>query len=186
MSVNLGFWLLCNILYQPALAAEIRGESEQAFTSGLANAPDISVLLEKCPKLIAAFMETSRLQGGTYVFRHVTEDTTIGDYRFEKGFDIIIPYQQLQVLPQHWGSDADEFNPQRFIEEPQLLIQRSSSLSATVLTSAPDGISPSTWSFPRRHRPYSIQSRDTRGSGKTGFSKDRQAKGDNCAYTRSR
>ncbi|KAG8188120.1 hypothetical protein JTE90_029048 [Oedothorax gibbosus] len=49
-----------------------------------------------------------------FVSRGCSEDVKIGDVHFKKGTDVQVAVYQIHRDPELWGSDAEEFNPERF------------------------------------------------------------------------
>ncbi|KAF9891044.1 hypothetical protein FE257_004979 [Aspergillus nanangensis] len=112
------FWLLSHILYDKTLLDQLRAECATAFDKGANEQPDISVLLDQCPKLNAAFQETLRLYTGIISMKRLVNDTTIGGYHLQRGADVLIPYRFVHLNPELWGTDCKTFNCQRFLHNP--------------------------------------------------------------------
>jgi len=52
--------------------------------------------------------------------RWCEKDTTIADIPIKKGTNVEIPVDLLHTMEEYWGEDANEFNPNRWIENPDL------------------------------------------------------------------
>ena len=52
--------------------------------------------------------------------RYVTEPTVIGGKLLQKGYNVMVPYRQLHFSEGVWGSDAYQFDPERFLKQPKL------------------------------------------------------------------
>lgn len=121
----LAFWLLGHALYHPELKEDLRREVAPAFENGIQSQPDIDYLLKQCPKLNATFYETMRIHGGASTFRRVVEDTTIANFEFKAGSDVMMPYRQLHLNKDYWGQASDEFDIEKFLEDPKLATCRT-------------------------------------------------------------
>ena len=107
---------MCYILQTPGLVERIRAEIQPAFTNGHADLP----LLEKCTLFASAWAESLRLVSSTFSVRIVEEETHgIGGYTLHKGAKIFCPTRPLHVSVDHWGEDAERYNPDRFIDRLQ-------------------------------------------------------------------
>lgn len=49
-------------------------------------------------------------------FRHTYKKTSIGNMSIPAGVEIYLPTLMLHHDPEYWGSDAEEFKPERFSE----------------------------------------------------------------------
>ena len=68
-----------------------------------------------CSQLTMVIQETLRLYPpGAFVVRHTLEDIKLKDILVPKGTTIQIPISMVQQLPELWGPDAADFNPNRF------------------------------------------------------------------------
>jgi len=113
------FWLLTHIWSRPELLKEVREELESA--DGLVKAEgsrriiNIQALKTQAPLLNSVFREVLRITAPVVSVRVVLEDTIIADqYLLKKGSVVQIPALIANLDPNNWGSDAHEFNPNRF------------------------------------------------------------------------
>ncbi|KAF2675970.1 cytochrome P450 [Lentithecium fluviatile CBS 122367] len=115
------FWLLGFILQDPELYHSLCEEIQPAFSQGSSSfTPDAHYLLEKCPRLNAAWDETVRMSAFSASVRHVLEDTVIGGKLLRKGSRLMIPYRQLHFDQSVFGAEVDSFKPDRFIKDKTL------------------------------------------------------------------
>ncbi|KAF7375722.1 Fatty acid hydroxylase [Mycena sanguinolenta] len=103
------------LLKNPETMRKLRAQVDEV----LGNRPIQYEDFEKLPYLIAVMRETLRLQPtaparGTSAL----EDTTLGGgkYALKKGDIIILLIGTMQRDPSVWGSDADEFRPERMLD----------------------------------------------------------------------
>ncbi|KAG5796187.1 hypothetical protein H9Q69_004800 [Fusarium xylarioides] len=115
----LAFWLLARTLYTPNLKEDIKREVAQAFKNGIHHRPDVEYL-KGCPKLNATYYETMRLHSGSSSFRRVVQDTTIAGFQLKAGNDVMMPYRQLHLNKEYWGENAQDFDIDRFVNNPKL------------------------------------------------------------------
>ena len=122
-TIPAAFWLSSWIFEDSKLLVEIRNEVDDCITArGSSNKRTINAtkLRTSCPLFNSAFRETLRLSAGLNSNRYVAKDTTITNnatgesYLLKKDSMVqiagnVIHFQSL------WGSDADSFNPRRFM-----------------------------------------------------------------------
>ncbi|KAK0195834.1 cytochrome P450 [Armillaria mellea] len=109
------FWLLLQIATVPRLADRIRKSIAPAF-DGNGKVIDVELLVND-PLLRSTFNETLRIFSCSMSTRLVMEDTIISDYTFRKGAVVKCPIRPHHWDPEIWGSDVEEFVPDRFIRE---------------------------------------------------------------------
>ncbi|KAK9202603.1 hypothetical protein WN944_017815 [Citrus x changshan-huyou] len=74
-----------------------------------------STMLSSMKTLTMVIQETLRLYPPAgFVFREALDDIKFKDIVIPKGMGIQVPIPILQQNPEAWGSDAHEFNPERF------------------------------------------------------------------------
>ena len=127
--VPASFWLLLYICSSSNLLEDIRTEIHKIATrpTGESEATyhlDAS-LLSQCFLLVATYHEVLRIVGsGVTTNRVVLEDTAVKlaqeNYVLKKGGIVQIPANVIHSDPSVWGEDVLEFNPQRFIDRPEL------------------------------------------------------------------
>lgn len=115
----LAFWLQVRTLYTPNLKEGIKSEVAPAFKNGIHHQPDVEYLKE-CPKLNATYYEAMRLHSGSSSFRRVVQDTTIADFQLKAGNDVMMPYRQLHLNKKYWGENAEDFDIDKFVDNPKL------------------------------------------------------------------
>ena len=100
---------------QDRLRAEIRENLPSLSDCVLASSKDI----ENMPYLNAVRDEILRLFAPfSWFFRRSVVDTIICGHRVPKGTDIILCPWGMHRSIEHWGSDAEEFNPDRWLKDP--------------------------------------------------------------------
>ncbi|KAK3320887.1 cytochrome P450 [Cercophora scortea] len=127
------FWFFARVVSRPEVLARARTELLPLVEESLAPAPDssnsmrqatvnISVLGDRAPFLVSCFRETNRLYNHAVIVRRVMADTQLSDddensttYLLKKGTDVHMPANVVHRLPEAWGPDADEFQPERFL-----------------------------------------------------------------------
>ncbi|EMT67639.1 cytochrome P450 [Fusarium oxysporum II5] len=115
----LAFWLLVRTLYTPNLKEDIKREVVPAFKNGIHHQPDVEYLKE-CPKLNATYYEAMRLHSGSSSFRRAAQDTTIAGFQLKAGNDVMMPYRQLHLNKEYWGENAEDFDIDKFVDNPKL------------------------------------------------------------------
>lgn len=110
------FWLLSYLLYDPDYLQAIRAETQLSISN---DKVDIEQLLQ-CPLLGAAFEETLRLTTAASSARTVLAPTQIGQKTLRPNTKLLMPYRQLHFDETAFGPQIQNFNPQRFIENPGL------------------------------------------------------------------
>ena len=100
---------------QEKLRSEIRANLQSVSGSDLASSTNI----EKLPYLNAVRNETLRLfPPFSWYFRRSVVDTTICGHKVPKGTDIILCPWGLHRSKEHWGPDAEIFDPDRWLKDP--------------------------------------------------------------------
>ncbi|KAI1035445.1 hypothetical protein LB504_006084 [Fusarium proliferatum] len=113
------FWLLARTLYTPHLKEDIKREVAPAFKNGINQEPDVEYL-KGCAKLNAIYHETMRLHSSSSSFRRVVQDTTVAGFQIKTGNDVMMPYRQLHLNKEYWGESAEQFDIDRFVQDPKL------------------------------------------------------------------
>lgn len=116
------FWILSHLVHDPALLSSICAEVIPVVSEGTT---DLETRLERCPRLEAVFNEVVRLTSSSSSIRDVTATTEIGGKTLHKGTKVLIPYRQLHLNGDVFGSDRLHFNAERFLIDKDL--SRSSS-----------------------------------------------------------
>jgi cytochrome P450 len=112
------FWLLANIFSRPELLEELRCEASKAVTQeGGKRIINVAMLRSSCPLLVSTYRETLRTCANLSSVRLVLEDTMVADkYLLKKNSIVQIASGVIHVDKDVWGTDADNFNPRRFIQ----------------------------------------------------------------------
>ncbi|RLN68235.1 hypothetical protein BBJ28_00015720 [Nothophytophthora sp. Chile5] len=112
-------WFIVNMNRYPRVLAKLREEIEKnlpALMTGELDAPSMEDL-QKLPYLEAAVRENLRLYMST-VHRAPNRSTTLADGTFVPyGAHVIVPVYAASRVPEIWGPDAEEFRPERWIDE---------------------------------------------------------------------
>ena len=100
---------------QDRMRAEIRTSLPSMSSPTLASSTEI----ESLPYLNAVRNELFRLYAPfSWYFRRSAVDTTICNQRVPKGTDIILCPWAMHRSTELWGPDAEEFNPDRWLSDP--------------------------------------------------------------------
>ncbi|KAJ4360203.1 uncharacterized protein N0V89_000763 [Didymosphaeria variabile] len=149
------FWVLANIFSRPELLARIREETSQAVLC-MRSAPvgprekviNVAQLKTKCPLLVSTYRETIRSIANLSSVRLVMHTHTVSapghrPYLLRQGGIVQIASGVIHALDSVWGSDANKFNPSRFMSATTTNEQFSASSSATEITATalPKGVS---------------------------------------------
>ncbi|XP_061998210.1 cytochrome P450 714C2-like [Rosa rugosa] len=104
-------WCLLLLAAYPEWQARVRAEVLEICKDGIPNAD----VLRGMKTLTMVIQETLRLYSpATFISRHALEDIKLKDILIPKGTTIQIPISMVQQLPELWGPDAADFNPNRF------------------------------------------------------------------------
>lgn len=80
-----------------------------------------SLIVSGCLQLTMVIQETLRLYpAGSVVSRQALRELTLGGVRVPRGVNIYVPVSTVHLDAELWGSDAREFDPERFAARPQL------------------------------------------------------------------
>ena len=120
------FSMLCNILSDPVLTAdiceEVAGVATRTMINGITQVSiDITLFNTKCPLLVSAFQETIRMCVNATPVRVVMEDMLLKDnYLLKKGGIVQVAGGAIHESRKIWGDDADTFNGRRFMNKEGL------------------------------------------------------------------
>ncbi|KAF5878963.1 putative cytochrome p450 protein [Botrytis fragariae] len=121
------FWLLVNVLSDPALISSIQTEisniiSKNEDEDGIEECVmDITLFQSRCPILMSCFRETLRFADAATSVRSVTQDvilassTSQSSFLLKAGNVIQLPSGVTHNSPSIWGPDVNSFNPFRFL-----------------------------------------------------------------------
>ncbi|KAF1950251.1 cytochrome P450 [Byssothecium circinans] len=122
---KLVFWIISHLLFEPKLMKEIADEVEPAFRGEKHSAPDLDHLLNSCPLLESTCEEVLRLTNWPIGTRTVQADTVIGGKKLRQGRKLLMPYRAMHFDSTVFGADAAAFNPRRFLEDKNLVANKS-------------------------------------------------------------
>ncbi|KAI1748058.1 cytochrome P450 [Xylaria castorea] len=112
------FWILLLVHSHPGLLDEIRKEVDACIkTTEAGSSLDITALKESCPLLLSSYQEALRYSAMGASTREVMEDTYLGQWLLKKGAVLQMPTRVIHRDTSLWGTDADDFNPRRFLPE---------------------------------------------------------------------
>ena len=109
--------MLAYILFDPKLHAALRDETSAAYRNGAVNVP---YLMNNCPRLEAAYFEIMRIVNTALSARKIVAPTTLGDKVLNSGNTILIPFRQLHHNRHVFGNEPSNFEPERFLHDPDL------------------------------------------------------------------
>ena len=138
------FWTIYEVYSRPQLLRDIRDEIASKATivvqqessssspltpkgsgdadeeKGGALTLDVAALKTKCAILLSTYQETQRRRHEPATSRIVAEDTLLdGRYLLKRGRWFQMPVQPVHASRDIWGSDANVFNPYRFVDTPE-------------------------------------------------------------------
>ncbi|KAJ7267023.1 cytochrome P450 [Mycena haematopus] len=114
------FWIVLQLFADPELLRTVRGEIETVLTTSNDDTAQallaIDDLKNKCPMLSAVYRECLRLNSDNNSVRVVKEDTLLsGRWFLAKDSVVQIAGGVMHADSAIWGSDADTFDPKRFL-----------------------------------------------------------------------
>jgi len=110
--------MMAFILYDPSLLATLRQEISPTIADG---SPGLEYRLEQqCPRLKAVYHEVLRLTVSSATVRGILATTSVGEKVLKSGANILIPYRQLHLNPDVFGTNAQQFHPDRFLQNKNL------------------------------------------------------------------
>lgn len=116
-------WALFHIAAHPSVQRKLVAELSAAFPGGLeddarAEGEDsLGACLDSLPLLDATVRESLRLTPGINMTARIAiEDCEICGVQIPEGTVVSIPMQAIQRTACLWGSDCDEFHPQRWMK----------------------------------------------------------------------
>ena len=104
--------MLSYILFDKKLLSTLRAETGLTFQK---KTIDYQAIHGNCPRLTSVFNEVLRLTFGSVSVRKIVAPVVIGNKDLCCGNNIMIPIRQLHYDEDAFGSDADEFDPERFL-----------------------------------------------------------------------
>ncbi|KAH7018423.1 cytochrome P450 [Microdochium trichocladiopsis] len=126
--VQTTWWFFAHVYSDAKLVAALQDEVKDALAATNTTDTTANALVDltqstsqSCPLLRASLLETQRVVTSTPIVRSVTADTIISDgkggreYLLEKGAFVLAPRTIVHNDAKHWGEDAEEFQPERFL-----------------------------------------------------------------------
>lgn len=83
-------------------------------------AKELESRLEGCNTLVAIYYEMLRFNTASATVRSVAAPTHLDDVTLGPNSNVLIPYRQLHFDESVFGANAAEFDPGRFLRNPQL------------------------------------------------------------------
>lgn len=81
--------------------------------------------LEKAEQLSSVYCEVMRLTAASTAVRDVQHNTRLGSKILRAGNRVVIPYRQMLLDENTFGSDILSFKPDRFLQNPELAMNAS-------------------------------------------------------------
>lgn len=114
-SLNVSFNILFLAMH-PEVQEQVVSEMRQIFYDK--SVPMTLENLSKLNYLDLVIKETHRLCPALPTIARVTQgEVDLDGFKVPKGVDILVNIWSLHRLKEHWGPDADKFNPDRFLPE---------------------------------------------------------------------
>jgi cytochrome P450 len=117
---KIAFWIFAHLLYQPSYLGAVREEIDAACSATPDGKPDMDVLLGACPHLDAIWYETMRVYNATSAIRGAKLPCVVGGKAIRVGDQLVAPFRQFHMNRDLFGSDAQCFRPERFLENKGL------------------------------------------------------------------
>lgn len=116
-SLNVSFNILFLAMH-PEIQERVVDEMKQVFHD--ATVPINNETLNKLTYMDLVIKETHRLCPALPTIARVTQgEIDLNGLKVPKNVDILINIWSLHRLEEHWGLDADKFNPDRFLSEKE-------------------------------------------------------------------
>jgi cytochrome P450 len=150
------FWSLMYLYQRPDALEKVRKDLQQPGViriEGNDRIINVLQLHKTCPLLKELLREVLRTMAANKDGRYVLEDTVIGDkYLIKKGGLVITNGKSIHLSADLWGSDAGEFNPDRFSDSLQgTFTAKPGEPAKRVLSGAWRGFGGGTTICPGRH-----------------------------------
>ncbi|KAL4965792.1 cytochrome P450 [Aspergillus stella-maris] len=114
------YWMLLLVHFIPGLLQDLRKEVDAALIIDEKTKKatiDITIVKNECPLLLSTLKESLRSRGMGTAVRIVVQDAEVGGYMLKKGAMVQIPLQVINNNVDHWGDEAEMFEPRRFVKE---------------------------------------------------------------------
>ena len=116
-------WVFSHIILSPTLTAAIKTETAPAIHQD--GSLDFDYLANKCPHLDAIWHEVLRVYTSSSLVRVALRPTTVDGLTIHEGDQVMSPFRQFHLNRELFGSDAQTFNPDRFLKDKDLSKSRS-------------------------------------------------------------
>ena len=113
-SYKLCFWMLAYLLFDSLALQLAQAEARKATTESLGKSE--TTLEETYPRMIALFNEALRMTTSSASVRTVAAPTQVGKYILRPGSKLLLPFRQMHMNEQVFGSDVGEFKADRFLK----------------------------------------------------------------------
>ncbi|KAF2478407.1 cytochrome P450 [Lindgomyces ingoldianus] len=115
------FWMLTYIINDSNLRQSILDEVTPLLANNSLLSPvELAAQLCECLCLTSVYNEVLRLTASSVSVRTVVGPAAIGDLVLEKDARIVVPYRQMLLDEAVFGPDTNEFNHERFLQNPSL------------------------------------------------------------------
>ena len=111
-------WATYALAQYPQVQKRLRDEVRAVLPSPYGSEPVTSLDIDKVPYLTAVCNEVMRFYDVfVWTFREAIVDTELVGHKIPKGTQLVIPVASIHRDRSIWGDDADEFNPDRWLEK---------------------------------------------------------------------
>ncbi|KAL8998630.1 MAG: hypothetical protein Q9169_002381 [Polycauliona sp. 2 TL-2023] len=114
---KLSFWMMVYLVLDPSLYATIKAEVEPIVSTGMTR---LETRINDCPRLIALYNEVLRLTTASASIRTVESDTPLGDKILRKAGKVFLPFGQLHLNEEVFGTNMNDFDAERFLKNKSL------------------------------------------------------------------
>lgn len=109
--------MMAHILFNPKVQATVQAEIDSVISK---EGGFLAGRLDDCPTLMSLWHETLRYTAASASIRSVEADTDIGGYTLKGGGKVLVPYRQLHMDTQAFGSNPNVFDADRFLSQKNL------------------------------------------------------------------
>ena len=108
--------LLTSLMYVLSQNPEVENKMRAEVDRVLGGDVPTMQTIKKLPYMMAVIKETLRLYPPAGVLaKNALKDTTLGPFKIKEGSRLLLVTRELHRNKDLWGSDADEFDPERFM-----------------------------------------------------------------------
>ena len=125
-TVPSAFYMLCHIYSDEVLLHDVRRELETTCVNKLSDQRswtlNILAMREKSQLLYSTFQELLRVHAMGAGSRYVREDVLLHErHLLKKGMVVQMPMAIMHSDPRIWGTNVDDFQPQRFLKQADVI-----------------------------------------------------------------